>query len=149
MERWWPLHTASATPGRVPLLTTQNLSKSFGNHTVLKSVSLAIHSGERIGLVGVNGSGKSTLAKILAGVVEPDSGAIQRRRDTSFGYLAQEPEFPPERTVRELVEEGLGAWATARREYEVLSRSLEAGDAPAGALERQGVLAEEVERLGG
>lgn len=94
----------------MPVLDAQRLSKSFGSRTLLGGVDLTILRGEKVGLVGDNGSGKSTLGKILAGVVEPDSGEIRPRREARIEYLEQEPTLPPDVTPLAWVTAGLAAW---------------------------------------
>jgi ATPase subunit of ABC transporter with duplicated ATPase domains len=61
----------------------------FGNQVVLDHASVSILEGERIGLVGHNGSGKSTFLQIAAGVMRPDAGELNRRRDLVVGYMPQ------------------------------------------------------------
>src|SRR3990172_6236574 len=87
----------------LPILVAEALHKTFGPHTILNQVSLSIHRGERIGLVGKNGSGKSTLAKILAGLEEPDSGSVSTRRDANVIYLEQAPSFTAGQSALEIV----------------------------------------------
>ena len=71
------------------MLSVNQLSRRFGDFTVLDSVSFTINAGDRIGLVGPNGSGKSTLLKLLTGTLAPDSGAILRSPGARVGYLRQ------------------------------------------------------------
>src|SRR5256885_14110244 len=61
----------------------------FGHQVVLDRASVTILEGERIGLVGRNGSGKSTFLQIAAGVMQPDAGELNRRRDLVVGYMPQ------------------------------------------------------------
>ena len=86
------------------LLALQGVQKSFGTNQVLKNVSFTLQNGDRMGLVGVNGSGKSTLMKILAGLDTPDAGTINVQKGLRFGYLAQQGEVSPDRTVLEELE---------------------------------------------
>lgn len=83
------------------LITAKHIKKSFSEKQLLEDVSLSIDEGDKIGLVGVNGSGKSTLLKIIAGVLEEEGGEILRSNDLRIGYLPQNPEYDPEKTVLE------------------------------------------------
>jgi ATP-binding cassette subfamily F protein uup len=136
----------------VPVLTAQDLHKSYGTRQILSGVSVAIRTGERVGLVGLNGSGKSTLARILAGIEQPDSGTIARRRGAEIAVLEQDPPFIEDQTARDVVLSGLRAWSEAKARYDAagqeLSRAGE-GAASAAALEAQAEAAADVERLGG
>src|SRR5262245_30013154 len=67
-----------------------NLTKSFGERILLDRVTWAVTDGERVGLCGPNGAGKTTLLKILAGMDDPDSGAVTRPADLTVGYLPQD-----------------------------------------------------------
>ena len=86
------------------ILALQDITKSFGTHEVLKSVSFTLQDGERMGLVGVNGSGKSTLMKIICGQETADSGSVNMQKGLRIGYLAQQGELTGEETVIETLE---------------------------------------------
>ncbi|WP_437483935.1 ABC-F family ATP-binding cassette domain-containing protein [Sorangium sp. So ce1014] len=134
----------------MPVLTAHDLHKSFGPQTVLDGVTVNIRTGERVGLVGVNGSGKSTLARILAGLEQPDSGTIARRRGAEIGVLSQDPVFEPSDTARDVVLAGLSAWYAAKARHDEVSRALAAGTGDAEALlAEQAAVAADIERLGG
>lgn len=77
-----------------PAISATDIGKSFGQYEkipVLKAVNFSLQQGEKVGLVGPNGTGKSTLLKILAGVLESDSGKVAQGKGLSVGYLEQEP----------------------------------------------------------
>lgn len=76
------------------VLQADNISKSFGEQQIFKSLSLKIYSGERIGITGPNGAGKSTLLKVLSGLESPDEGSV--RIYTSFSFLRQQDDGVPE-----------------------------------------------------
>ena len=80
------------------LLSCQNLSKAFGAQALFSSVSLVLAKGDRVGLIGPNGSGKSTLLKILAGMIEADSGEIFCQRHVRISYLAQADVFDEDKS---------------------------------------------------
>ncbi len=133
----------------MPVLSARGISKARGSLTLFSDVSLTIARGERVGLLGVNGVGKSTLLRILAGVDVPDTGVIDRRRDATFEYLAQEPELDPEQTAHAIALGGLSAWSAATERHAEITRRIEAGEASTELVEAQTALAEEIERLGG
>jgi ATP-binding cassette subfamily F protein uup len=134
----------------VPVLTAKELRRAYGPHNVLDGVSLSVHSGERVGLVGNNGSGKSTLARILAAVEGPDTGEVAWRRDAAVQYLPQEPSFDGDPTAYDVAMEGLGEWRRARARYDEISDRMarQQGDLDA-LLEEQSQAAAEIERRGG
>ncbi|HXZ87247.1 MAG TPA: ATP-binding cassette domain-containing protein, partial [Candidatus Binataceae bacterium] len=72
------------------MLTLDKISKSYGGRVIFDAVSWSMPDDARVSLVGLNGAGKSTLLRIIAGVVEPDSGRVSRPQRTSVGYLEQE-----------------------------------------------------------
>ncbi|MBR2779196.1 MAG: ABC-F family ATP-binding cassette domain-containing protein [Firmicutes bacterium] len=83
------------------ILNADNISKSYTEKPLLRDVSLSIHDGEKIGLIGVNGTGKSTLLRILAGVEEADSGKVTYTNGIRISYLPQNPPFDGTLTVEE------------------------------------------------
>ena len=83
------------------MLRLERISKIYPTGEVLKDVTWEVKTGDRIGLVGVNGAGKSTQLKIIMGEVEPTAGEIIRPTSLHIGYLTQEFEVDPRRTVRE------------------------------------------------
>ena len=134
----------------MPVLVAQEITKTYGQRCVLDSVSLSIHSGERVGLVGSNGSGKSTLARILAGLELPDGGTVAVRRGASVAYLSQEPILAPELTARDSVMEGLGAWFVAKTNFDTISERIASGEGDSDKLlAGQAEAAAQIERLGG
>ena len=74
------------------ILSCQNISKSFGTDEILKNVSFHIEENEKAAVVGINGAGKSTLLKIIAGILEPDSGSVEIGDTIKIGYFSQEIE---------------------------------------------------------
>ena len=90
-----------------PLINCQSITKTFGARPLFANISLTVSEGERIGLIGPNGAGKTTLMQILAGIQEPDSGTVSIRRQARIGYVPQQPEFPPDATVRSILEEAI------------------------------------------
>src|SRR5437867_9872532 len=85
---------------------------------ILKNISLNFFPGAKIGVLGLNGSGKSTLLKIMAGVETNFEGEVVPMPNMKIGFLPQEPQLDPEKTVREAVEEGLGETLAAKKRLE-------------------------------
>lgn len=83
------------------------VSKYYDSKPVLKDISLSYFYGAKIGVLGLNGSGKSSLLKILAGIDTEFNGKTILSPGLTVGYLDQEPHLPPEKTVRQIVEEGV------------------------------------------
>ena len=83
------------------MIQLSDLSKSFGDRTLIDHVTWQISDGDRVGLCGPNGAGKTTLLKMLAGLDEPDSGAIVKPADLTIGYLPQDGLTHSGRTVFE------------------------------------------------
>ncbi len=83
------------------------VSKSYNNRPVLKNISLSYFYGAKIGVLGLNGSGKSTLLRILAGLDTEIDGRTVLAPGYTIDYLEQEPQLDPDKTVKEIVEEGV------------------------------------------
>jgi ATP-binding cassette subfamily F protein uup len=106
------------------LLSAQNVSKSFGSQPVFDEVSLSVHEGERLGLIGRNGSGKSTLLRILAGLETPDSGQVTRRQGLTVGVLTQTCALAPGQTVRDALRAAIGPWLELAERHAALGERL-------------------------
>ena len=100
------------------LLSANEIRLSYGYQTLLDGVTLAISSGEKIGMVGRNGCGKTSLLKILTGADVADSGEIALRRALRIGYLPQEFELDPDASVQENIASGAADIVAAMRCYE-------------------------------
>ena len=85
---------------------------------ILKDIYLSFFYGAKIGIIGLNGSGKSTLLKIIAGIEKSYQGNVVFNHDYSIGYLEQEPQLDPDKTVREVVEEGVAPIMDLLKEYD-------------------------------
>ncbi|MFG6566478.1 ABC-F family ATP-binding cassette domain-containing protein [Sulfitobacter sp. 1A13679] len=92
---------------RAPLLQLTDISLTFGGDPVFEDLSLVVQTGDRLALVGRNGSGKSTLMKVMAGLVEPDSGAVVAGPGVSVGYMEQEPDLSGFETLGDFAAHGL------------------------------------------
>ena len=88
------------------MITTQNISKSYGDRVLFKGVNINIKDGDKIALVGPNGSGKTTLMDILSGETGPDNGNVSVSKNTKIGYLTQELSRYTGRTLMEEVLSG-------------------------------------------
>ena len=88
--------------------------------TILKDISLSFFPGAKIGVLGLNGAGKSTLLRIMAGVDTEIDGEARPQPGLNVGYLPQEPELDPNKTVREVVEEALGEIKKAQEELDAV-----------------------------
>lgn len=119
---------------------------------VLKNIYLSFFYGAKIGIIGLNGSGKSTLLKIIAGVEENFDGEVHFAKEYSVGFMPQEPELDDEKTVKEIVMEGVGDIVDILKEYEeVNARFAEPmdDDEMTKLIERQGELTEQIEHKNG
>jgi len=88
---------------------------------VLKNIYLSFFYGAKIGVIGLNGSGKSSVLKIIAGLDKSFQGEVVFSPGYTVGYLAQEPELDPNKTIREVVEEGVAEITSILKEYEEIN----------------------------
>ncbi|HEY9560611.1 MAG TPA: ATP-binding cassette domain-containing protein, partial [Anseongella sp.] len=122
---------------------------------VLKNIYLSFFYGAKIGVIGLNGSGKSSLLKIIAGLDTSYQGEVVFSPGYSVGYLSQEPELDPEKTVRQVVEEGAHEIMSVLKEYEAINEQFglpevyENADAMEKLMNRQGELQDKLEAAGG
>lgn len=118
------------------------------NITVLKDIYLSFFYGAKIGVLGLNGSGKSTLLRIIAGEDEEYLGDISAQKGITFGYLHQEPQLDPSKTVKEIVEEGVQETIDLIKEYEAVNEGFSDPDADFEKLiEKQSKLQEKIDRI--
>ena len=101
-----------------------NVSKTFPPHKqVLKNIYLSFFYGAKIGIIGLNGSGKSTLMKIIAGIEKSYEGEVVFSPGFSVGYLEQEPKFDEDKTVKEVVQEGVQPIMDKLAEFEKINEA--------------------------
>ena len=106
------------------------LSKNFGpQKQVLKNIYLSFFYGAKIGIIGLNGAGKSTLLKIIAGIEEEYQGEVVWSPGYSVGYLEQDPHLDPNKTVREVVQEGVQPIMVMLKAYDEINMAFAEPDA--------------------
>ena len=122
------------------------------NRVILKDICLSFFYGAKIGIIGLNGSGKSTLMKIIAGIEQSYQGEVVWAPGYSVGYLEQEPQMDPDKTVLEVVQEGVQEIMDVLKEYEAVNLKFcepMSDDEMNKLIERQGELTEKIEHCGG
>ncbi len=122
------------------------------NKVILKDIYLSFFYGAKIGIIGLNGSGKSTLLKIIAGIEKSIRGEVVWAPGYSVGYLAQEPEMDPDKTVLEVVQEGVQEVMDLLNEYNEIGMKFAEpldDDEMNRLIERQGELTELIDHHGG
>ncbi|MEN6575056.1 MAG: energy-dependent translational throttle protein EttA [Phycisphaerales bacterium] len=132
------------------IYSMMRVSKSYNSKVVLKDISLSYFYGAKIGVLGLNGSGKSSLLRIMAGVDKEFNGEAMLVPGYSLGFLEQEPQLDPDKTVRAVVEEGLQAVVNLVKEYNQISDKFSepmSEDEMNRLLERQGQLQEQIDHL--
>ncbi|RAK67966.1 energy-dependent translational throttle protein EttA [Hymenobacter edaphi] len=115
---------------------------------VLKNIYLSFFYGAKIGVLGLNGSGKSSLLKVIAGVDKQIQGEVVWSPGYSVGYLEQEPQLDPAKTVRQVIEEGVAETVALLKEFEEINEAFGGEDPDFDKLlERQGVVQERLDQL--
>ena len=132
------------------IFSMERVSKTFpgANKKVLNNIWLSFYYGAKIGVLGLNGSGKSTLLKIIAGVDKNYEGNVVFDGSYKIGYLEQEPVLDPNKTVRQVVEEGVQETVDLMKEYDAVNLKFSesmSDDEMNKLIERQGELMEQLE----
>jgi energy-dependent translational throttle protein EttA len=118
------------------------------NRQILKDIYLSFFYGAKIGVLGLNGAGKSTLLRIIAGIDKDYLGQITAQKGITFGFLSQEPELDPTKTVKDIVEEGVQEIVNTVKEYEAVNLQLAEPDADYDTLlQKQNTLQEKIDHL--
>ncbi len=142
-----------ATTQNVPdkiIYSMIGVSKKIDKKTILKDIYLSYFYGAKIGVLGYNGAGKSTLLRILAGVDKDFDGQISLQPGYTTGFLPQEPNLDPEKTVKEIVQEGVQETVDLLKKFEELSNKFAEpmeDDEMNKLLEKQGELQEKLDAV--
>jgi len=141
-----------ATNDKQVIFSLVNVGKVYPpKKQVLREMYLGFYYGAKIGVLGLNGSGKSSLLKIIAGVDQNYTGEISRSKGYSVGLLEQEPQLDPNKTVKEVVEEGKKDLVALLKEYELVSNKIgeSSPDEMEKLLDKQAQLQEKIEAANG
>ena len=141
-----------ATNDKQVIFSLVNVGKVYPpKRQVLREIYLGFYYGAKIGVLGLNGSGKSSLLKIIAGVDQNYTGEITRSKGYSVGLLEQEPQLDPNKTVKEVVEEGKAELVALLHEYEAVSNKIgEVGpDEMEKLIDKQAQIQEKIEAANG
>ncbi|HOI50273.1 MAG TPA: ATP-binding cassette domain-containing protein, partial [Prolixibacteraceae bacterium] len=136
------------------IFSMHRVSKTYPpNKTVIKDISLSFFLGAKIGIIGLNGSGKSTLLRIIAGIDKSFQGELVFSPGYSVGLLEQEPHLDENKTVKEVVQEGVQEVVDALKEYEEINLKFglpevyENPDVMDKLMAEQAVLQEKIDRF--
>ncbi|MGN0737573.1 energy-dependent translational throttle protein EttA [Treponema porcinum] len=130
------------------IYTMDRVSRSYGTKVVLKDISISYFYGAKIGVIGPNGSGKSSLFKILAGIDKDFTGETTLAPGYTIGYLEQEPQLEPGKTVLETVKEGVKEITDLLSEFDRINEAFGDPDADIDKLcARQGEVQEKLDAL--
>lgn len=111
------------------IYTMDRVSRSYGTKVVLKDISISYYYGAKIGVIGPNGSGKSSLFKILAGIDKDYAGETTLAPGYTIGYLEQEPQLEPGKTVMDIVKEGVKPVTDLLEEFDKINEAFGDPDA--------------------
>jgi ATP-binding cassette ChvD family protein len=130
------------------IFSLSRVSRTFPpSRQVLKDISLGFYYGAKIGVLGLNGSGKSTLLRIIAGLDRDFDGELAMSKGYTIGYLEQEPQLDPDKTVIEIVREGVQPIVDLLARYDAVNEKFALPEADLEALgAEQAKLLEEIER---
>ena len=124
------IHSQSMVDDKKIIFSMVGLNKSFGpQKQVLKNIYLSFFYGAKNGIIGLNGAGKSTLLKIIAGIEKEYQGEVVWSPGYSVGYLEQDPKLDPNKTVREVVQEGVQPIMDMLKEYDDINMAFAEPDA--------------------
>ncbi|WP_027003153.1 energy-dependent translational throttle protein EttA [Hugenholtzia roseola] len=136
------------------IFSMAGVSKKYPpNKQILKNIYLSFFYGAKIGVIGLNGAGKSTLLRIIAGIDKNYEGEVVFSPGYTVGYLEQEPQLDPEKTVRQIVEEGAAETVRLLKEFEEINLAfsdpdvLEDPDKMEKLIERQATVQEKLDAL--
>jgi ATP-binding cassette ChvD family protein len=132
------------------IFTMYRVDKFYGpERQVLSNISLSFLPGAKIGVLGANGAGKSTVLRIMAGKEEPSSGSADLAKNATVGFLEQEPELDPKKTVRENVEDGVREVRDLLDRFNTISAQFSEPDADFDALlAEQATVQDQIDRRG-
>ena len=139
-----------ANEGNKVIYSMIGVSKVYDKKPVLKDIYLSYFYGAKIGVIGLNGSGKSSLLKILAGVDDEFLGKTILSPGYTVGYLEQEPRLDEDKTVRQIVEQGVQATMDVVNEYNAVNEKFSeemSEEAMAKLVDRQAALQEKMDAL--
>ena len=140
----------STIPNKV-IYSMIGVSKYYDKKAVLKDIYLSYFYGAKIGVIGLNGSGKSSLLRILAGVDQEFQGRTTVSPGFTIGFLEQEPKLDPEKTVRQIVEQGVQEIVDLLAEFDRINAKFGdplSDDEMSKLLERQGTVQEKLDAVG-
>ena len=106
------------------LIQAASVAYAHGGNQIFADVNFELQEGERVALIGENGSGKSTLFRLLTRDISPDRGAVTHRRGLTIGFLTQDPNLDPARTVDDLLAAAVGDPDLMEQELEALAQRL-------------------------